>query len=180
MTIAIIVLIVIVIAITIWVISTSNRFKVLLVKITEADSGIDVALTKRYDTLTKLIDVVKAYAGHETELFEKIVRLRSGMSMTEKIEANHLMDEASKRINVLAENYPELRSSENYKQLQVAIVEVEDHLQAARRVYNMNVSSFNQSIAVFPASIIAIKAHYTPKDFFEAEEIKRADVKITL
>lgn len=180
MIIAIAILIVIVIAIAIWVISTSNRFKVLLVKITEADSGIDIALTKRYDTLTKLIDVVKAYAGHETELFEKVIRLRAGMSMTEKSEANHLMDEASQRINVLAENYPELRSSENYKQLQVAIVEVEDHLQAARRVYNMNVSSFNQSITVFPASIIAGIAHYTPKDFFQAEEIKRADVKINL
>lgn len=176
----IIIAVIIVITIIIWAISTSNRFKVLLVKITEADSGIDVALTKRYDTLTKLMDVVKAYAGHETELFEKVIKLRSGMSIAEKNEANHLMDEASQRINVLAENYPELRSNENYIQLQNAIVEAEDHLQAARRVYNMNVSTFNQAIVVFPASIIANNAHHTPKEFFEAEEIKRADVKINL
>ena len=71
----------------IWAISTTNRFKVLLIKITEADSGIDVALTKRYDTLTKLIDVVKAYAKHETELFERVINLRSGMSIAEKSEA---------------------------------------------------------------------------------------------
>ncbi len=163
-----------------WGISTSNRFKVLLVKITEAKSGIDVALTKRYDTLTKLMDVVKAYTKHETELFEKVIKLRSGMSMAEKNEANNLMDEAVKKINVVAENYPELRSSENYKQLQEAIVDAEDHLQASRRVYNMNVSSFNQAIAVFPASIIAGRASYNPKEFFEAESIKSEDVKINL
>lgn len=175
-----IIIIVVLLAIVIWAISTSNRFKVLLVKITESDSGIDVALTKRYDTLTKLVDVVKGYAKHETELFEKVIKLRSGMSIAEKNEANHIMDEASKKISVLAENYPELRSNENFKQLQGAIVEVEDHLQAARRVYNMNVSSFNQAIALFPASIIANNAKHTQKEFFQAEEIKRTDVKINL
>ena len=175
-----VVLAVVIIAVVIWAISTSNRFKILLVKIRESDSGIDVALTKRYDTLTKMIDVVKAYAKHETELFEKIIRLRSGMSMAEKNEANLLMDETAKRINVVAENYPELRSSENFKQLQDAIMDTEAHLQAARRVYNMNVSSFNQAIAVFPASIIADSARHTPKDFFEADEIRRADVQINI
>lgn len=176
----IIALIIILLAIIIWAIATSNRFKVLLVKITEADSGIDVALTKRYDTLVKLMDVVKAYAEHETELFGKLVELRSGMSMAEKKEANQLMDEAAKRISILAENYPELRSTENYKQLQEGIMDAEDHLQASRRVYNMNVSSFNQAIVVFPASIIANRARHTPKEFFEAEEVKKKDVKIAL
>ena len=174
------VIIVIILIVAIWAISASNRFKVLLVKIKEADSGIDVALTKRYDTLTKLIDVVKAYAKHETEVFEKIVELRSGMSVAEKNAVNQQMDAAAKQISLIAENYPELRSAENYNQLQAAIVEAEDHLQAARRVYNMNVSSFNQAIAVFPSSIIAGAAHYTARDFFEAEEIKRSDVKIDL
>jgi LemA protein len=160
-----------------WGISVTNRFKELLVKISEADSGIDVALTKRYDTLTKLIDVVKSYAKHETEVFERVIKLRSGMSMTEKSEVNNAMDEAAKRINVLAENYPELRSSENYKQLQDAIVDAEDHLQAARRVYNMNVSAFNQAIVVFPASLLAGK--HRPREFFAADEGKRADVKMS-
>lgn len=160
----------------VWIISTSNRFKILLVKIKEADSGIDVALTKRYDTLTKLLDVVKGYTKHETELFEKVIKLRSGMSISEKNEANHVMDETVRRINVIAENYPELRSAGNYKQLQDAIIDAEDHLQAARRVYNMNVSAFNQAIVVFPSSIIANSAHHTAKELFSSEEDKRADV----
>ena len=163
-----------------WVIATSNRFKTLLVKITEADSGIDVALTKRYDTLTKLIDVVKAYARHESELLSVTIKLRSGMDVTEKAEVNRQMDATTEKIKILAEAYPELRSSENYRQLQVAIIDAEDHLQAARRVYNMNVSTFNQSIVMFPASIIANRMRYGVKPFFAAEEVKRADVKIDL
>jgi LemA protein len=175
-----IIVLVLVVAIISWTIATSNRFKVLLIKITEADSGIDVALTKRYDTLTKLIDVVKAYAKHETDVFEKVIKLRSGMSVAEKSEVNHHIDETMGRINVLAENYPELRSSENYKKLQEAIMDAEDHLQASRRVYNMNVSSFNQAIVIFPSSIIAGMAKHTAKEFFEIEEQKRADVKMNL
>lgn len=176
--IVVIIVLILVVAIVSWAIATSNRFKVLQIKITEADSGIDVALTKRYDTLTKLIDVVKSYAKHETDLFERVIKLRSGMTLTEKSEVNQQMDETMGKINVLAENYPELRSSENYKQLQEAIMDAEDHLQASRRVYNMNVSSFNQAIAVFPSSILAGK--YSPKEFFEIEEQKRADVKMNL
>ena len=160
-------------------IAISNRFKVLLVKIQEADSGIDVALLKRYDTLTKLIDVVKGYTKHETELLREVIRLRSGMGMAEREEAHLRMDEAEQKIRILAESYPELRSSENYRQLQEAIVDAEDHLQAARRVYNVNVSSFNQAIVQFPASIIANFARHAPRDFFETDALKREDVKIS-
>jgi LemA protein len=163
-----------------WAIRTSNRFKVLLVKINESDSGIDVALTKRYDTLTKLVDVVKAYTKHESAVLAEVINLRRGMGAAEKTEASRKMDVMTERIWAVAEAYPELRSNENYKQLQAAIVDAEDHLQAARRVFNMNVSSFNQGIALFPASIIANAAHYTGREFFAADEIKRADVKIEL
>jgi LemA protein len=163
----------------IWAIGTSNKFKAMLVKIREADSGIDVALTKRFDTLTKLMDVVKAYAKHEASLITETIKLRAGMGVEEKVEANRQMDAAMRQLNVVAEAYPALRSSENYKQLQEAIAETEDHLQGARRVYNSNISVFNQAIARFPASIIA-GSRYTSQPFFEAEAGKRDDVKISL
>ncbi len=102
------------------------------------------------------------------------------MDVTEKAEVSRQMDATTEKIKVLAEAYPELRSSENYRQLQVAVIDAEDHLQAARRVYNMNVSAFNQSIVMFPASIIANRMHYEVKAFFAAEEVKRADVNISL
>jgi LemA protein len=161
-----------------WFISTINRFARMSVKITESDSGVDVALTKRYDTLTKMLDVTKAYARHEAETLAAIVKLRAGMSVGEKAEANRRMDEVTGRINVLAESYPELKSSENFRQLQVAISEAEEHLQAARRIYNMNVSRFNQLLASWPASVVGNTRRLEPKEFFKAEDLKKSDVKM--
>jgi LemA protein len=155
-----------------------NRFERLAVKITESDSGIDVALTKRFDTLTKMLDVTKGYAKHEAETLEKLVKLRRGMSVDEKSAANKQMDELTGRINVIAESYPELRSSDNFKQLQIAVTDVEEHLQAARRIYNMNVSAFNQLLASWPASVVGNMKRHTAKQFFEAEERKKSDVKM--
>ena len=162
-----------------WYISTMNRFARLAVKVTESDSGIDVALTKRFDTLTKTLDVCKAYAKHESEVLANLVKLRKGhMSLEEKTEANRQMDEVSGRINVLAEAYPELKSSENFKQLKLAIADVEEHLQAARRIYNMNVSYFNQLLASWPSGIVGRQKGHTPKEFFQAEGRKKEDVKM--
>ena len=102
------------------------------------------------------------------------------MSMVERNAAANQMTDMLNRINVLAEQYPELKSSENYKQLQNAIVDTEEHLQAARRLYNSNVSAYNRKLVVFPSSIIAGMAGAVQKPFFEAEESKRADVKMNL
>ena len=161
-----------------WVISTSNRFKVLLVKIEEADSGVDMALTKRYDTLTKLMDVVRAYARHEIDAPSEFVRLRADMNHAQKAEVNRQLDVLTDRVRIIAEAYPALRSSENYRVLQDAVLDAEDHLQAARRVYNMNVSAFNQAIVQFPASIIATRALSGPKGFFAAEDEKKQDASM--
>ena len=127
-----------------------------------------------------MIDVVKAYAKHEKETLFEVIKLRDGMSMKEKNDANRAMDENMKKINVLAENYPELKSSENYKTLQQSIADVEEHLQASRRLYNSNVSIYNQLLVSFPTSSIARGKGMTKKDFFEADEAKKEDVKIDL
>lgn len=176
----IIILLVVVLIVVIWVVSTSNKLNRTLVKIEEADSGIDVALTKRYDVLTKMMDVVKSYAKHEKDTIFEVINLRKGMTTEEKIEANNKMSSNLEKINVVAEAYPELKSSENYKTLQQSIVDVEEHLQAARRMYNSNVSIFNQMIVSFPTSIIAGSKGLSKKNFFEADEVKKEDVKIDL
>ncbi len=175
----IIILAIIVIAI-VWYISISNKLNRYIVKIDEADSGIDVALTKRYDVLTKMMDTVKAYAKHEKETLFEVIQMRQGMSLEEKKDANEKMNRNMEKINILAEAYPELKSSENYKTLQQSIVEVEEHLQAARRMYNSNVSIYNQMLVTFPNSIVANNKHMQKKEFFEAEESKKSDVKIEL
>ncbi len=161
-------------------ISISNSLNRAIVKIEEASSGIDVSLTKRYDVLTKMIDVVKSYAKYEQETIFKTIEIRQNMSIQEKTEVNEAMDENIKKIYALAENYPDLKASENYKTLQQAIADVEEHLQASRRLYNSNVSIYNQKLVTFPSSVIANSKGLTKKEFFNAEEQKRADVKIDL
>lgn len=176
----VIAVIVVVLIIVISIISISNKLNKAIVKIDEASSGIDVALTKRYDVLTKMIDVVKSYAKHEKDTLFEVIKLRKNMSIEEKNAENKKMDENFSKINVVAESYPELKSSENYKTLQQSIVEVEEHLQAAKRLYNSNVSIYNQMIVSFPISIIAKSKGMIKKAFFEADESKKEDVKIKL
>lgn len=172
--------VIVVLIIVVWYISLSNKLNRSVIKIDEALSGIDVALTKRYDVLTKLVDVVKAYAKHEKETLFEVIKLRKNMTIEERNEANRKMDENFRQLNVVAEAYPELKSSENYKTLQQSIADVEEHLQAARRLYNSNVSLYNQMIVSFPTSSIARSKGMTKKDFFEADEVKKEDVKMDL
>ncbi len=168
----------IVAVIFLWWIGTYNGIKKLDIKVKEGLSGIDVALTKRYDVLTKMLDVVKGYQKHEKEILSEVIRLRSGMTMQERNTANQQMDTAFGRINMLAESYPELKSSNNFIQLQNAILDTEEHLQAARRLYNANVTAFNEKIVTFPNSIVAGSMGAVAKEFFEAEAVKRQDVKM--
>lgn len=159
-----------------WWISTSNRFKRMDVKIAESLSGIEVALTKRYDMLTKLLDVAKGYKQHETELFSEVIKLRKGMSVGELNQAAAKMDDMASSLHVVAEAYPELRSSDVFRELQAGIRDAEQHLQAARRLYNSNVTAFDTAVKVFPSSIVAKSQNAAEREFFVAEKIKRGDV----
>ncbi len=170
----------IVVVLLIGFIAISNGLNRAKVKIDEASSDIDVSLTKRYDVLTKMIDVVKSYAKYEKETIFETIQLRQNMTMQEKSEADRKMSESFDRIRALAENYPDLKASANYNTLQKAIADVEEHLQASRRFYNANVSSFNQKIASFPTSLVAGMKGLRQESFFAADEHKRQDVKMDL
>ena len=163
-----------------WYIGTLNNLRQTKIKIQEAVSGIDVALTKRYDVLTKMVDVAKSYATFEKATILEAIKLRSGMSMTERNKASVAMEQAARELNFLAENYPQLHSNENFRQLQVAIMDVEEHLQGARRAYNSNVSLLNRKIVTFPTSIVAGMSGIGPEEFFEAEARKREDVNVNI
>lgn len=167
-----------VLLIIIWYISVSNSIKVAALKVDESESGIDVALTKRYDVLTKMLDTVKGYQKYEQSVLSELVELRTGMSMAEKKAANDTMDKVSRDISVLAEGYPELKANTNFIELQRAIVDVEEHLQAARRLYNSNVNAYNAKLVVFPSSIVAKNMGAVKRELFEADEIKKQDVKM--
>ena len=160
-----------------WCIRTVNDFKKKEIRVQEGISGIEVALTKRYDMLTKMLDTAKGYMAHESELFTTVIELRRGMSVAEMNDAQQQMDALSGRFFAVAENYPALRSSEVFAELQRGIRDAEEHLQAARRLYNSNVTAYNTAIAMFPAKILA--GSHQPKEFFAADAGKREDVKMT-
>lgn len=176
------IVVIIIISLVAWWIRTGNLLRREVVKIDESASGIDVALTKRYDLLTKSVAVVKGVAKHEQETLTNVIAMRrpaSGASMKEKAEFENSMTKAFDSINIVAEKYPEIKANQNFTQLQNQVAEVEEQLQASRRVYNSNVSVYNQDIVVFPKSIVAKHLHMTRRDFFEAEEAKRKDVEIS-
>ena len=172
----IIVILVVVLAIICWCIKTVNDFKKKEIRVQEALSGVEVALTKRYNVLTKMLDTAKGYMKHESELFTKVIELRRGMSIAEMNDAQQQMDNLSGSFFAMAENYPELRSSDVFVELQRGIRDAEEHLQAARRLYNSNVTAYNMAIAMFPAKLLA--GSRQPLEFFAADASKREDVKI--
>ena len=167
--------------ILLWWINTANSFRKMKVKIEEAASGIDVALTKRFDLLTKMIQAVKGSMEHEKDTLARIVQMRlpsKNASMPDKAEFSNELTNRFDKLNVTLENYPELKAASNVVELQKGVVEVEENLQASRRLYNSNVSYYNQKLVSFPSSVVANKLKLVKEDFFEAEESKKQDVKI--
>lgn len=149
-------------------------------RVDQAYSTIEVQLTQRYDLIPKLVETVKQYMGHERGLLENITRLRSeamrATSPSEKISKDNQLSAALGQLNVTMENYPQLRASENFVQLQRSLNEVEEQLAAARRGYNATVADYNNAVQSFPSSVIAGSMSFQLREMFVAEEKKRADV----
>ena len=170
--------IVIVVILVILYIRDYNKFNVMKEQIEQEKSGIDVALTTRYDTVTQMQNVIKGVMKHESETLVKVNAVRNGMSIDEMNEAEKQMGQAVRQFYAVAESNPQLRASENFTILQRAISECEDNLQAARRAYNASVGKFNKSISVFPNNIVSGNMKLEKAKFFEADEQKRELVDI--
>ena len=173
--------IILIIAFVAWYIKTGNRLLGMQEDCDSSISQIDVYLTKRFDMLTKMLDITKGYAKHEKETLIGVVEMRrpvSGSSIAEKQQCEAQMNQAMKNINIVMERYPELKADKNFSQLNNAVIEIEEELQAARRTYNSNVKTLNKTIVVFPSSFVANKKGITKREYFEAEEQKRQDVKM--
>lgn len=176
--IVLIVVLAIVLIIVIWAISVYNSVRKANLKCDEALSGIDVALAKRHDVLTKSLGAVNKYVDHEKTTLLKSIELRKDSSVSEKIKNNEKMDELKNYIVALAENYPELKASENFAVLQNNIEDTEEHLQASRRAYNAAVTRYNEYHITFPNSLIANRIKPDKREFFEATEVQKEDVEI--
>ena len=146
----------------------------------QALSSIEVQLTQRYDLISKLVETVRQYMGHERSLLEDIVKLRSQAASAStpeaRITADNELSRAMTQLNVTMENYPQLRSSENFVQLQRSLNEVEEQISAARRSYNAAAVEYNNAIEMFPSSVIANAMSFQPKQLYAAETRKLQDV----
>ena len=139
----------------------------------EAWSGIDVQLRRRHDLVPNLVEVVKGYAAHERETLERTTQARAdamralGSSPSAEAEAEASLSGALGGLRAVVEDYPDLRATENFQRLQRDLTEVEDEIQAARRIYNSNTRIYNTKIQVFPNSIVARLAGFRRREFFE-------------
>ena len=140
-------------------------------RVDESWSGIDVQLKRRHDLVPNLVETVKGYATHERETFEKVTDARARAMAAEGPaqagQAEGLLSQALGGLRAVAEQYPDLRATENFQQLSRNLSELEDEIQASRRIYNSNVQSYNTKIQIFPNSIVAGMGGFTPREFFE-------------
>lgn len=171
LTIAILVVLAIV---SLWIISVFNSLIRLRNRTQEAWADIDVQLKRRYDLIPNLVETVKGYAEHEKEVFEKVTEARTraikATGAADKAEAENVLTGALKTLFAVAENYPQLRASENFLKLQEELSDTENKIQAARRFYNGNVRDFNTRQETFPTNLIALAFGFKKVEFFEIKE----------
>ncbi len=164
--------------------SLYNGLVTLKQRIKEAWSGIDIQLKRRADLIPNLVETVKGYAKHEKEIFENVTKARSALlgaqTPGEAEKANNMITSALKSIFAVAENYPNLKANENFKELQRQLEDTEDKVAYARQFYNSNVLDFNTKINVFPNVLIARQFGFTAEEFFEASQKEREEVKVKL
>jgi len=177
------IIILVVAVLVVWIIVSYNSLIQLKNRVKEAWSDIEVQLKRRYDLIPNLVETVKGYATHERELFEKVTEARtramSAQGMKEKGEAENALSGTLKTLFAVSENYPQLRASENFLELQRELTDTEDKIQASRRFYNGNARDINTKIESFPTNIIAKLFNFKSVEFFQTEtEAEKQPVKV--
>jgi LemA protein len=173
MTVVILVIVAIIVIAALYFVLKRNSIIAQRNRVDESWSGIDVQLKRRHDLVPNLVETVKGYATHESEVFEKATKARaaamSAHSVADTSKAESQLSGALTDLRAVAENYPTLRATENFQQLSRNLAELEDEIQASRRIYNSNVQSYNTDIEQFPGSIVAGMGNFTKREFFEIE-----------
>jgi LemA protein len=169
-----IIFLVLLVVIAVVLIGMYNSLVQLRVRCDSAWSDIDIQLKRRHDLIPNLVETVKGYAAHEKGTFENITKLRSqamqATSPADKAVAENQLTGALKSLFAVAENYPELKASDQFTQLQASLSQTEDAIQNSRRYYNAVVRDLNTKIQSFPTNILAGMAGFTQRQFFEISE----------
>jgi len=160
--------------VVLWVIFTYNGLVTMRNRTQEAWADIDVQLKRRHNLIPNLVETVKGYAAHERGIFENVAAARAramgATGVKEKQDAENALSQTLKSLFAVSENYPDLKASQNFLELQRELRDTEDKIQAARRFYNANVRDINIRIESFPANTIVSMLGFKKMQLFEITE----------
>lgn len=170
-------------AIVVFVIAIYNKLVRGRIRVKEAWSDIDVQLKRRHDLIPNLVETVKGYQTHEQETLNQVTEARAqalnASSMQERSAAEKQLSAAAFNLLAVAENYPDLKASTNFLELQRELRDTEDKIQASRRFYNGLVRDFNISLGVFPNNLLASPLGFSAAEYFELDnEQERQPVQV--
>lgn len=162
------------VVIALYLVSVYNRLVVSRNRIDNAWSQIDVQLRRRYDLIPNLVETVKGYATHEREVFERVTQARASAiaanSVKDQGQAENMLTQALRSVFAVAENYPQLRATENFQQLQEELSGTESKISFARQFYNDTVLRYNNARQAFPSVIVANMFNFGAREYFEIED----------
>ena len=168
--------------ILIYVFTTYNGLIRLRNKVEEGFSTMDVYLKKRWDLIPNLVETVKGYAKHEKETLDEVMKVRAGsydgMSDDEKIDANNKLSQNITKLLAVAENYPDLKANDSFRDLTGQLTKVEEDIAQSRKYYNGTVRIFNDKVQMFPSNIVANMLGFKPRKMFETSEEERQNVQV--
>lgn len=173
---------VIIAVIVLWLLVTYNSLITLRNRVREAWSQIDIQLKRRASLIPNLVETVKGYAKHEKGVFEEVTKARSAMMGAtdpgHKAAANDMLTGALKSLFAVAEAYPDLKASDNFKQLQDEISDTETKVAASRQFYNTNVLDLNNSLETIPSAWVGSMFGFKMEEFFKATEEEKKDIQV--
>ncbi len=165
--------------IAIYLVFAYNRLVALRQAWKQAFADIDVQLKQRHDLVPNLVETVKGYAAHESGVFTKVTEARAAAmratGVGEKAAAEGALTSAIGNLLAVAENYPQLKASDNFRQLQSELADLENKIAAARRFLNNSVAEYNAAIQKFPAMLFAASFGFTPAAMFELDAAEKAE-----
>ncbi len=172
----------VVVILVLWLLMTYNSLVTLRNRVREAWSQIDVQLKRRSSLIPNLVETVKGYAKHEKSVFENVTKARSAMlgatSLSDKAKANDMLTGALKSLFAVAEAYPELKASDNFKALQDELSDTETKVAASRQFYNTNVLDLNNSLETVPTNFIGNMFGFQKEEFFKASDDEKKDIEV--
>lgn len=172
------VIIIIVVILLAYVLLTYNSLIRKRNKIKQAASGIDVYLTQRFELIPNLVECVKGYVKYEEKIFEEIAKMRENYFKNKNLKDGEILNNECNKIIAISENYPELKASEQFLELQKKLSKMESQLQAARRIYNSEVNIYNNAVQIFPSNLMAKLFNFKEEEFFQSEEQAKNNISL--